>query len=58
MTLPKLMVDGLKASCPATVPVPVSATEVGEFDAVELIESVPVAAPAEVGANVTLKVRL
>ncbi len=57
-TFPKLTVAGLEESCPGVAPVPLSATETLEFDAFDVIERFPVAAPLEVGVKVTGKLTL
>ena len=57
-TFPKLNVAGETASCPGAVPVPESATLSPELDAFETMDTVPLAAPALVGANVTVNVTL
>lgn len=58
-TLPTATVAGLTLSCPtAAVPVPERGTLRVEFDAFEVIVTLPLASPAAVGANVTLKVVL
>ena len=58
VTLPKLRLVGLADSAPAATPVPESGIVRVGFDAFELIVTVPLAPPAEVGVNVTLKVVL
>ena len=60
VTLPKLMLPGLTASCPAVtvVPEPVSGMDKEGLAAFEVIESAPFDVPVEDGANVTLKVKL
>src|SRR5208282_3735519 len=58
VTVPKLSVVGETDNCPGAVPVPESAMLSGEFDAVEAIESDPLAAPEPVGVNVAVKVTL
>jgi hypothetical protein len=64
VTLPNVRLPGVTEICgedevpvPAGVPVPARVTVVGEFPAVLVIFSVPVAAPDAVGVNVTLRVR-
>jgi hypothetical protein len=57
-TVPKLKLVGLEVRGPAAAPVPDRAMFNVGFDAVELIVMVPLAAPAAVGANETLKVAL
>lgn len=49
-TLPNAIVPGLAASCPC-VPAPVNDTETGEFVASLVIDKLPLAAPADFGAN-------
>lgn len=58
LTLPKARVVGETANVPDAVPVPESAMASGEFDAVETTEMDPVAAPAEAGVKVAVKVTL
>lgn len=58
VTLPKLSVAGLLASCPASTPVPESGIASVGFGAFEVSVTLPLAAPAVCGANVTLKVVL
>lgn len=56
-TLPKASVDGVIVSCPAAeAPVPETATVKDGFDASEAMVTVPLADPADVGANFTLTV--
>jgi len=56
-TLPNASVDGVMESCPAAVaPVPETPTVRDGFEASEVIVTVPLADPAEVGANFTLTV--
>ena len=57
-TFPKLKVAGETASWPGAVPVPESATLSPELDAFETIDTLPLATPALVGANVTVNVTL
>lgn len=57
-TLPKLMLEGVTASCPGDVAVPDSGTDCVGFAAFELMAREPLALPAAVGANATLKVTL
>ena len=54
-TLPNAALVGDAASC-ACVPVPLNAIVVGEFGASLTIEMLPLALPAEVGANLALNV--
>lgn len=56
-TLPKLTLDGFADSAPCA-PVPLSAIVAGEPGALLVIEMLPEALPAEVGANVTVNVVL
>jgi len=58
LTLPKLRLVGLDASAPGVTPVADSGTVKVEFVAVELRETLPVTAPAAVGANETVNVAL
>jgi hypothetical protein len=54
-TLPRLRVAGVTVSCPAVVvPVPDRVTDRLEFDASDVSDTVPVAAPADFGLNMTL----
>ena len=55
-TLPKLKLVGFEVTCPWVTPVPERGTESVGLPALELIVSVPVAAPALAGANLTLNV--
>ena len=57
VTLPKLMVAGLTASCPGATPEPVRVTEKLGFDAFETMERAPLALPADVGVKLTEKVK-
>jgi len=57
-TLPKLRLLGFDASAPAAVPVPDSGIVNVGFEALEVMVTSPLAAPAEVGANETLKLAL
>ena len=57
-TDPKLRLVGLDVSAPAATPVPENEIFNVGFDAVEVMVIVPLAAPAVVGANETLKVAL
>ena len=54
-TLPKLTLDGVGASC-ACVPVPLRGIASGDPGALLVMEILPLALPADVGANVALKV--
>src|ERR1700733_4011382 len=56
-TLPNAALVGVAASC-ACVPVPLNAIVVGEFGALLTIEMLPLAFPADVGANLALNVVL
>ena len=58
VTLPKLKLDGLAVSCPVAVPVPLIASASVGFGAFDVIVKVPLAAPADVGVKVAVKVRL
>jgi hypothetical protein len=58
VTLPKLKLDGLVVSGPAVAPVPESGMVKLEFDAFDVTVMLPVAAPASVGSNETLKAAL
>jgi hypothetical protein len=58
-TLPSVRVAGVTDNCPvAAVPVPDNGTTKVESDALEIMVTSPVTAPAEVGVNETLKVVL
>jgi hypothetical protein len=57
VTLPKLRLVGETANVPEAVPVPESAIP-GEFAAFDATDRLPLAVPALVGVNVTLKVTL
>jgi hypothetical protein len=56
-TLPKLNDNGATVK-PGCIPVPVSETEAGEFDASLVTENVPLAAPVDCGANWIVTVTL
>jgi hypothetical protein len=59
VTLPKVRLDGFAASVPsAAFPVPDSDIVNAGFEAFEVIVTVPLAAPAACGANVTVKLAL
>ena len=58
VTFPKFTLPGLAARVPAATPVPETEIPKGEFVASETIDSVPLAAPALVGAKLVLKVML
>ena len=58
VTLPKLALLGFAVKEPAVRPVPESPILSGELGASETIATVPVTAPAAVGAKPTLKVTL
>src|SRR5580698_962588 len=57
VTLPNAVLVGVAASC-ACVPVPLKLIVVGEFGALLTIEMLPLALPADVGANLALNVVL
>lgn len=57
-TLPKLRLVGFDPSAPAATPVPDNAIFKVGFDAVEVMATFPLTAPAAVGANDTLNVAL
>jgi SpoU rRNA methylase family enzyme len=57
-TLPKLRLVGLDPTTPGANPVPDSGIVNVGFDAFEVIATLPLAAPADVGLNETLKVAL
>ena len=57
-TLPKLRLVGFDPSAPAATPVPDRAIFKFGFDAVEVMATLPLAAPTAVGENDTLKVAL
>jgi len=54
--LPKLRLVGVEVNAPGATPVPVRAIVKLEFDASEVIVTVPVTLPPVVGANETVKV--
>lgn len=58
VTLPKFSAAGATVSTPGLVPVPESAMLSGEFEAFEMMASVPLSAPAAGGANAAVKVTL
>lgn len=58
VTLPKLRVVGLADKVPCETPVPESGIVKLGFDAFEVIVTAPVALPAVVGVNMTLKLAL
>lgn len=58
VTLPKLKLVGLAPSVPGVTPVPDSVIVSVGFDALEIMVTLPLALPATVGVNVTLKVAL
>ena len=58
VTLPKLWLVGFAPSVPGAIPVPDKGTVRVGFGAFEVIVTVPLALPADAGANVTLKVVL
>lgn len=55
-TLPKLRLVGVAVSAPGATPVPVSGIVNVEFEASEVIVTVPVALPPVVGAKETVNV--
>jgi len=57
-TLPKARLVGFDASAPGAVPVPVKGIVSVGFDAFEVMATLPLTAPAAVGANNTLKLAL
>ena len=57
-TLPKLRLVGFDESAPGAVPVPDNGMVNVGLEAFEVIVTSPLAPPAEVGANETLKVAL
>ena len=57
-TLPKLRLVGDTANWPAAVPFPETAILSGEFDAFDITERLPLAAPAAVGLKVAVNVTL
>jgi hypothetical protein len=57
-TLPKLRLVGDTANVPAAVPVPERLMVSGEFEAFETTDTLPLAAPATVGAKVAVNVTL
>jgi hypothetical protein len=57
-TFPKLRLVGDTANWPEAVPVPESAMLSVELDAFEIIDRLPLAAPAPVGVKVAVKVTL
>ena len=58
VTLPKLRLVGFDPRAPALTPVPVRGMDRVGLEALEVTVTVPVALPAAVGVNVTLKVAL
>jgi hypothetical protein len=56
--VPKLRLVGLEVSAPAAAPVAESGILKVGFEAVEVMVTVPLAAPATVGAKATLKLAL
>ena len=58
VTLPKLRLVGFDPKAPGVTPVPVSGMVRVGSEALEVTVTVPVALPAAVGVNVTLKVAL
>ena len=57
-TLPKLRLVAVAVSAPAVTPVPESGTFNVGFDALLVMERLPLADPPVVGVNVTLKLTL
>jgi hypothetical protein len=57
-TLPKLRVVGETANWPRAAPVPDNVMFAGEFDAFDMTDNVPLAAPPLGGVNVAVKVTL
>ena len=57
-TLPKLRLVAVAVSDPGVIPVPESGTVTVGFDALLVMERLPLADPPVVGVNVTLKVAL
>ena len=57
-TLPKLRLVGLAVSAPGVIPVPDNGMVRVGFEAFDVMVTLPLAAPAEAGANFTLKVAL
>jgi len=57
-TLPKLRLVAVAVSEPGVTPVPESGTATVGFDALLVMERLPLADPPVVGVNVTLKVAL
>jgi len=55
-TLPKFSVVGLTANCPAAVPVADRDIVRVEFEALEIIEMLPLALPLDLGAKTALNV--
>jgi hypothetical protein len=55
---PKLRLEGFETSCPAAIPIPESATESVGLFALELMVSVPLAAPVADGVKIALKLVL
>jgi len=58
VTLPKSSDVGVTANWPCAVPVPARDIVMVEFNALELTEKLPLALPADCGANVAVKVTL
>lgn len=56
LTVPKFKLVGLAPSAPCATPVPVTGTASEGFGASDVIVTVPLAAPAAFGANVTVSV--
>ena len=57
-TLPKLRLLGFGPRAPGEIPVPDSGMAKVGLDALEVIVTLPLALPADVGVNVTLKLAL
>jgi len=57
-TLPKLKLAGNAVSAPGATPVPESGSVSEGLDAFELMVTVPLALPADCGANVTVNAML
>jgi len=58
VTLPKLRLAGLAPSVPGVTPVPDNGMVSVGFDALDVMVALPMALPADDGANETLKVAL
>jgi hypothetical protein len=55
VTLPKLRLE-VTASCPGVAPVPVKGIANAGFEALDVMETFPLALPPVAGANITVKV--